>query len=309
MSKELHIILGAAGPIGKSVSKALKDQNKTIRHIIRNTSVEEKDVVKADLLDSKDALKAIEGGSHVYLCVGLEYNSKVWEHDWPIVMRNVIDACEKVDATLIFLDNIYMYGPSPLSNPITESHRQEPSSRKGKARKIVSDMLLKAMNDKKVRGVIGRSADFYGPNTPYGSFNISFMSNMSKGKNPQYIGKGNVIHNYAYTDDIGRALVVLALDVDSYGEVWHLPTCSPLTIEEVTALFSSYLKQDFKVSFMPKPMLSILGLFIPILKEVKEMFYQFEHPYNVDDSKFRSRYTDFEVTPIAEGIKALIDSY
>ena len=37
-----------------------------------------------------------------------------------------VDACLQEQAVLIFLDNIYMYGPAPLSIPFDEEHPQDP---------------------------------------------------------------------------------------------------------------------------------------------------------------------------------------
>jgi hypothetical protein len=37
-------------------------------------------------------------------------------------------------------------------------------------------------------------------------------------------------------------------------------------------------------------MMKLLGLFVPILKEMSEMMYQFDRPFNFDSSKFINRF-------------------
>jgi hypothetical protein len=117
----------------------------------------------ANLLNEKECLSAIRGSSHVFFCVGLPYNYRIWRNQWPKLMKNVVAACEDQDAALIFLDNIYMYGPPPLKVPFDESHPQDCTSQKGAIRKEIADYMNRAIRDERIRGVIGRAADFYGP--------------------------------------------------------------------------------------------------------------------------------------------------
>jgi hypothetical protein len=41
-------------------------------------------------------------------------------------------------------------------------------------------------------------------------------------------------HTYAYTEDLGKALVELGLNEDTYGQVWHLPVNRAITFKELT---------------------------------------------------------------------------
>ncbi len=162
MENQIHTVLGASGAIGKAVTHELKKRNLTGRAVERTTKLEGIETIKADLLIEDEAIKAIQHSSFVYLCVGLPYQSKVWQRDWPTIIKNVITACEKTNAKLIFFDNVYMYEPAPLSIPFTEEHSQHPTTKKGIARKKTADLLNKAIAEKRIKAVIGRSADFYG---------------------------------------------------------------------------------------------------------------------------------------------------
>jgi nucleoside-diphosphate-sugar epimerase len=309
MNTQLHLVLGGHGAIGQAVIKELQSKDLLVKAVERSKEVKSVETIKADILNLTDIKRAVKGASYVYLCIGIKYKSEIWAEHWPIVMRNVIDACKEENAKLIFLDNVYMYGPSPLTIPFSETHPQKPESKKGKTRKEISNMLLDAFKNGKVKGVIGRAADIYGPYAVNSPFYIVFLENMLKGKSPQSLAIPGVKHTYAYTIDIGRALVALALDESTYGQVWHLPVGQPITIEEVIKIFNKELNSSFTVSFMPRVLLGLMSLFIPPIKEAKEMIYQFDNEYTMSFEKFREHFPEFKPTNYDDGIKEMILSF
>ena len=306
MENQLHTVLGATGAIGQAVIKALKVRNLPIRGISRTKKLEGIETTSADVLDEGGITAGLEGATHTYLCVGLPYKSAIWQRDWEIVMKNVIKGCIANQSKLIFLDNMYMYGPPPLPIPFDENCSQQPITKKGLARKNTANLLLDAIKEQKIEGIIGRSADFYGEGSVNSPFYISFLERMLEGKAPQSLAKPGIKHTYANVEDNGKALVELALNEDCYGSVWHLPVGPPITIEEVTDLFNKVLETNFKVQFLPVFMRKILKMFIPPLKEVDEMMYQFDTPYIFSYEKFQNRFPDFAVTPYEEGIRSMV---
>lgn len=308
MNKELHIVIGGAGAIGGATIKALQEQHREVITVERSKTVDGVVTRHADLLDLAQTERALQGATHVYLCVGLPYNTEIWQTQWPTVMEHTIAACSKVGAKLIFLDNVYMYG-DPLAIPFDETQQQDVHTKKGVARKQTTDMLLKAHTSGRVKAVIGRSADFYGPHAVNSTLYLSFLQRMLEGKQPQTMYRLDVPHTYAYTLDNGRALVRLALDDGSYGQVWHLPVGQPLTIQQAADLFNETLGTDFAVSTTPGPVLAVLSLFMQGIREAQEMAHQFNEPYIMSAEKFLQRYPDFTVTPYEDGFKATVASF
>jgi nucleoside-diphosphate-sugar epimerase len=309
MENRIHTVLGASGATGQAVIKELRNRNLPFNAIERNKKMAEVETISADLLNRDEAIKAIQHSAYVYLCVGLPYQSEVWAKNWPVLMQNVITACEKAKAKLIFFDNVYMYGPSPLSVPFNEQHPQNPTTKKGRARKQTTDLLLAAIVEHRVQAVIGRSADFYGESAVNSPFYISFLQNMLKGKAPQVLGKKGVPHTYAYSGDNGKALVALALDDQTYGQVWHLPVGKPITFDEVHQMLNGALGTNFTLGYVPKLMRKILSLFIPAITEVEEMLYQFETSYKMNFDKFKKHFPDFHITPYQDGLKNMVQSF
>lgn len=309
MNNQQHLVLGGSGSVGFAVIKELQRKNLLVKTVERSKEVQGVETIKADLLDFEQTKKVIQGASYVYLCVGLPYNSQSWMRDWPRVMRNVIDACATANARLIFLDNVYMYGPPPLAVPFDENHPQNPTTKKGKARKETADLLLEAHRSGKVKAVIGRSADFYGPGSTNSTFYFSFLERMLTGKQPQSIFRKGINHTYAYTTDNGRALVALALDNSTYGQVWHLPVGRPITFDEIVYIFNKVMDTNYKISYLPRILLPFLSIFVGTLNEVREMLYQFDDEYVMSFEKFQKHFPDFKVTSYEEGVKGMINSF
>jgi nucleoside-diphosphate-sugar epimerase len=165
------------------------------------------------------------------------------------------------------------------------------------------------MAEKRIKAVIGRSADFYGEYSINSTMYISFLQNMLKGKAPQVLGQKNTVHSYAYAGDNGRALVLLALDDRCYGQVWHLPVGKPVTFEEINELMNSNLETNFQINYIPSFLRKILSYLVPPIKEVEEMLFQFQKPYEMNFEKFKKHFPDFKVTSYENGIKRMIESF
>lgn len=304
----MQTILGANGTIGSVLAKELKNYTNHIRLVSRNPKkVNETDeLFPADLSDASQVEKAIEGSEVVYLLVGFDYNIKVWQNKWPKLMRATIDACIKHKAKLVFFDNVYMYDLNAIPH-MTENSVINPPSKKRAVRKEVASMLLSEVKSGKLTALIARSADFYGPNNDK-SFLIEVVyKNMKKGKKPNWFIDANKKHSFAFTPDAAKATALLGNTVDAYNQVWHLPTDrNTLTGKEMIALFAKEMNVEKKVFILPMWLLKILGLFIPIMKEMPEMMYQYDRDYFFDSSKFDKQF-NFKTTTYQEGVRLTIE--
>ena len=242
----------------------------------------------------------------MYLLVGFDYNTKVWQDKWPKLMRAAIDACIKHKAKLVFFDNVYLYDINAIPH-MTENSVINPPSKKGKVRKEIADMLLSEVKSGKLTALIARSADFYGPNNDKSYLLEMVYKNMKKGKKPNWFIDIDKKHSFTYTPDAAKATAMLGNTPDAYNQVWHLPTDkNTLTIKEMIALFAKEMNVNNKVSILPMWLLRILGLFIPIMREMPEVMYQYDRDYIFDSSKFDKRF-NFRTTPYNEGVKLTIE--
>lgn len=303
----LHTILGANGTIATELIPILKSSGEKIRLVSRNPKqIEGTEVIVADVLNREQVFQAVKGSDIVYLLVGLQYDIKVWKTSWPVIMRNTVDACKAYNARLIFFDNVYMYGK--VNGKMTESTPFNPCSEKGKVRAEIDEMLLNEMKSGNIQAIIAKAADFYGPRATNssGPF-ILIFDRLKKGKSAQCFVSANKIHTYTYTPDAARGLYMLAITESAYGQTWHLPSALPaITANDFISIAAKYMNAKAKVQVLPKWLISIVGLFVPIMKEMKEMLYQNEFSYEFDSSKFEKAF-QFEPTSYEEGIRKTVE--
>jgi hypothetical protein len=70
-------------------------------------------------------------------------------------------------------------------------------------------------------------------------------------------------------------------------------------------LFSEEMNVKNSYSILPMWLLKILGVFIPIMREMPEMMYQYDRDYYFDSSKFETRFK-FSPTPYTVGVRETI---
>lgn len=305
----MQTILGAGGVVGRELAKSLREYKTDIRLVSRNPlKVNDTDQLMAgDLTIADDVYRAVEGSDIVYLTPGFPYSLKVWQATWPVVMKNTIDACKAHGAKLVFFDNIYMYDPAKLS-PITETHKVNPSSEKGKVRALAAAMLMDEVEKGELTALIARAPDFYGPGIKGVSIlTESVFNKLASGKKADWFGLDNCKHSFIYTPDAGKGTAMLGNAEDTWNQVWHLPTApNPLTGKEWVEAIAKELDVKPAYRAASKSIISLIAPFSPVVKELKEMLYQYTQDYVFDSSKFEKH---FNFTPIsyAEGIRKIVE--
>ena len=154
-----------------------------------------------------------------------------------------------------------------------------------------------------------RSADFYGPSIRQSSvLTETVFKNLSAGKKANWLGSVEYKHSYTYTPDAGKATALLGNTPDTYNQVWHLPTApDPFTGKEWIAAVAKELQVPPKYQVVPKFLVRLMGLFMPVMREMVEMMYQYDRDYVFDSGKFEKRF-NFKPTPYLEGIKKIVET-
>lgn len=302
-----YTILGANGNIAKEVSKALSSPDCMITQFSRSPKkVNETDLlISGNLLNVEEVSRAVAGSDVVFLLAGIQYSSKIWKRDWPIIMRNTLHACITHQAKLVFFDNMYTFDPDEVGH-LTEGSKMAPRSEKGKVRKQILDMLWKEVEAAKLTALVARAADFYGPEASNSFLNNLVIDKMKAGKNPQWLYAGDKKHSFTYIPDAGKATAFLAQQEDSWIQSWHLPTSSAYPSgNEITAILNKKLNKNLKLQVLPSIAVSLLGLFISPLREIKELRYQTDSDYCFDSSKIEMAY-GLKATPIEAGLEACL---
>jgi nucleoside-diphosphate-sugar epimerase len=307
----MQTILGSGGAIGTDLAKALKQFTDEIKLVSRNpVKVNDTDILfSADFADPSQISKAIEGSEICYITVGFEYNIKVWQQKWPEFIRNTVSACVQHQTKLVFFDNVYAIGGDNVKH-ITENSPISPTSKKGEVRAWIDRYILEEVEKGKLDAIIARAPDFFGPVKKQNSLLMNLVyDNMAKGKTAQWFGNPDAIHTMGYTPDLAKGTAILGNCADAYNQIWNLPVdMNSLTGRELVKLFANEMNASDKIQAIPNWMIRILGVFIPFLREMPEMMYQFDRDFNFDSTKFINKF-GFVPTPnkeaVAETIQAL----
>ena len=303
----MQTIIGSTGIIGTEVAKALPAYTDKIRLVSRNPKpvTGKEELVSADILTAEGADRAVAGSDIVYLTVGLPYRVEVWQRDWPILMKNVIDACKRHGSKLVFFDNVYPYGI--VDGWMTEETPINPVSKKGEARARIDRMVMEAVEKGEIDAILARAADFYGP-TALSWHQFMIVENLAKGKKAQYLLNPKYRHSFTHVTDAGQGTAILGNTPTAFNQTWHLPTdmSAPTGIEWIE-LVADLTGSKPAYMAIPKWMIRMLGLFNPDLKSTVEMLYQNERDYLFDCSKFNAAFDYRAMTP-REGIQHTLEA-
>lgn len=306
-AKELHVILGA-GPVGLALMDALAASGKKVRIVNRNGvkslpgGVEN---LRGDIASLDFARTTAQGATHVYDALNAPYDK--WPGVFPPLQRGAIEAASSAGARLIVLENLYMYGLTH-GKPMTEDMPNAAATINGKVRAQMSEELLAAHRDGKVRVTILRAADFIGPHAVESSLGGRVIYAALAGKSASVLGNPDLPHTYSYVPDVARAMIMLGGADDAFGQIWHVPNAETISTRQYIEQIYAYVAKPTRIAPAPKPILWLLGRFDPVMASVYEMSYQFEEPFILDHSKFVRAFGDIS-TPIRDIIPATVAWY
>lgn len=301
-------ILGSGGAIGTELAKSLSGYTNEIRLVSRNPKKinPSDELFSADLSIKEQVEKAIQGSEIVYLTVGFDYNTKLWQKLWVPLVKNVLDACQKHNCKLVFFDNVYAIGGDNVKH-ITEETPISPTSKKGQVRAEVDKLILNAIEKNKISAIIARAPDFFSEFKDRSLLMNLVYDNLAKGKKAQWFCNAKVIHTTGYAPDLAKGTAILGNTPDAYNQIWNLPTDpQKITGEQWINLFAQEMNKSNKYQVLPAWGMKALGLFVPILKEMYEMRYQYDRDYYFDSKKFISKF-NFQLTDNQTAVRQTVE--
>lgn len=288
---ELHVILGA-GQIGARLAEVLLARGHRVRLVRRSAPAFARpglEWARGDVTDPAFAARAGQGATVVYDCMNPLYTE--WSQRLLPLGQGAIDVARTAGARLVALDCLYMYGRPEKA--IDETTPMNPCSRKGELRVKLAEARLAAHARGDVRVTIGRASDFFGTDLPYSMFSDRFYQRVLAGKKGECTGDPNMPHSYTYAPDVAKALATLGDAANAgaaMGRVWLLPTVPAESTQALGRRLGQAMGVSVEFARLPKIALDALGLFVPMVREIAEMAYQWEVPYSIDDSRFRAAF-------------------
>jgi nucleoside-diphosphate-sugar epimerase len=213
--------------------------------------------------------------------------------------QKVIEAASQNKAMIIFPGNVYNYGNMAV---ISEDSIENPCSKKGVLRVEIEKMLRDAAQAGKCKVLNVCLSDFWGPNVLNEGIRPIF-ENALKGKSLPYMIRTDIPHQLVFTKDAAEMMVRLMQRgmIEPYEKYNYGGQIQP-DMKSFLNRISRLANSPEQISIHSKWIFSILGLFVPMLKEVKEMLYLFEGTVILNDTKVRNIFPDFRETPLDEAI-------
>jgi nucleoside-diphosphate-sugar epimerase len=307
----MHVVFGAGGALGAAIVHNLAQQSKAVRAVVRDVDRARKvlpgsaETVVVDASKPDDIKPAFQNASVVYHCVNVPYDK--WTKVMPLVTDNIIAGAIETQASIVFPGNVYVYGHFQRV-PASEDHPLAATSKKGKLRIALEKKLIDAHSNGKVKVVIPRFPDYYGPNVTNNLMKPIFTAAVA-GEKANWIGKLDIEHDYVYVEDAASACTLLGETTSSYGEVWHVPGAGPITGREFIDMAFKAAGKKPNIGVLSERTIREAGQVDAEVQELIELMYEFEEPLVLDGSKFSSRFPLFKYTPHEEGVKKTIHWY
>jgi nucleoside-diphosphate-sugar epimerase len=299
MSSE--IVVFGYGPVGRATTELLMNKGLAVRVAQRSRPADlprGATFQACDVLDAEAVCQAVDGASQVVVAIGFPYLGETWRKVWPLAMENLVNACEAHNARMVFVDNLYMYGPQ--QDPLREDMPLTDFGIKPAVRAKITRIWMSASAAGRVRVAALRAPDFYGPGVAQSHLGEIAFGAIANGKRATLIAPPDMPHDFAYVPDIARAVIsLLNAPDDAFGQAWHVP-CAPIkTPREILELGADSLGVKLRITALPLWLLPAAGIMSRLMREIHEMRFQWDKPYHVDARKFAGQFwsdpTPFEV--------------
>ena len=232
--RSMHVVFGAAGALGAAIVQNLAQQNKAVRAVVRDDGRARKvlpssaEIVVADASKPDSIKPAFHNASVIYHCVNVPYDK--WTEVMPIVTGNILAGAIQTHTNVVFPGNVYVYGRFQRV-PATEDHALAATAKKGRLRIALERKLMDAHSEGKVKVVIPRFPDYYGPNVTNKLMKPIFTAALS-GKKARWVGNLDVRHDLVFIEDARHSLYYAWRDSKC---IWRSVACpggGPITGRE-----------------------------------------------------------------------------
>lgn len=292
MKKKIALVLGATGGIGGETATRLSAAGWEVRALNRNPKRAAKDDrfswIKGDALVAGDVAAAAQGVSLIVHAVNPP-GYRDWETLVLPMLDNTISAAKANGARIMLPGTVYNYGPDAFPN-ITEDAPQNARTRKGRIRVEMEQRLRQAAESGAAKVLIVRAGDFFGPKAANNWFSQGLVKPGARPKAISYPGKRGIGHQWAYLPDVAETMVRL-VEKDGLEDfaTFHMEGHWDADGTRMTdAIRGALGTPAVPVKAMPWWFMRLASPFVPLLRELSEMKYLWEHPVRLANAKLEA---------------------
>ena len=132
---------------------------------------------------------------------------------------------------------------------------------------------------------------------------MRIFGNAVKNKLIIWLVRSDIPHQFVYTPDAAKLMVSICLKENRPD--FTLYNYGGFILSSVNALAQEIAKQTggpSKVKNLPKFVMNLMGLFIPVMRELKENFYLFDNVVVLKDDKIKKDFPEFKQTSLETAV-------
>ena len=306
-SKNKVTVLGINGHIGQHAAAAFVAAGWDVVGMGRSNKQPIPGVkfVRGDAESVADMRAAISDAEVVVNALNLPYD-KWFNGAMEDQTARVIEAMGSDGKTLLYPGNIYNFAAS--LRDVTPDSPQHPERPRGEIRVRTEALLRAAAMRGEMQVIIVRAGDFFAPGNHGDWFDQAILA--QKGKISAGPADRAVGHSWAYLPDLGRAFEKLA---------WHRKELTAFenfhfaghfaTTEQLVGAIQKAAPKPMKVVAFPWMLLSLMGLFSPLMREVNKMRYLWQNPMRLRDDRLDALLGPGFATPFEDAIAATVTPF
>ena len=157
-----------------------------------------------------------------------------------------------------------------------------------------------------MRKTILRPPDLYGPDSELSYVRTIFDAALRGGR-AKVVGPIDTPHEFIFVPDLAKTLLALSEEEEAYGQAWNIAGPGLITTRQFAELVFAAVGKQPKLQVANKPMLRLLGLFNPFLREVVELHYLWTTPVKLNDARLRRLLPSLRKTSYEDGIRMTIE--
>jgi hypothetical protein len=209
----------------------------------------------------------------------------------------MLTAAERTGAVFTIASNLYGYGVP--TGPMTESTPLAATHPKLALRADMWREALAAHDAGRIRVTEVRGSDYIEANSRLSDL---LGKPILAGRRGYSVDPLDQPHTWTAVADVGRLLATVSGDERAWGRAWHVPSAAPLTLRELCARFATVAGAPApKLTQVPYPAFWAVGLFNPLVKELRTVRYQFDRPFILDSSAATETF-GLRPTPLDESL-------
>ncbi|CAN7758548.1 NAD(P)H-binding protein [Paenibacillus sp. LjRoot153] len=307
------IVIGATGGTGAAVTEELVNRGIPVIAFGRSLAKLEQFAARlghpthltlavGDAFLADDVVAAAQGTDVLFHCANVPYHEMATRL-LPLG-EAVMEAADRLGLKVVAVDGIYPYGRKQMDF-VTEKHPKQPHTRKGQIRLQFEQMVFDK-RWKQARPLIARLPDYYGPTANQASYLGSTLEAIAVDKMAFFIGNMHVPREYVYLPDAAKMLVELAMNEHAFGQEWNIPGGGTISGHDIVRIARRASGTSKPVLSLGRIGLSLMGLFVPVMKEVVEMLYLTTDPLRLSGEKYERWIGPVPAISFEEGITATI---